>query len=124
MAKAGRPKANIDWEIVRKCFRAQCSVTEVAGKLGIDTDTLYKRCQQDLSRNISELSAECKQKGQADLRISMFESAENGSNTMQIWLSKNYLGMKDQTETKTDISLRSPIEVKLTADDTRSDPIG
>lgn len=123
MAKAGRPKANIDWGVVRVCFRAQCTVTEVAGKLGIDTDTLYKRCQQDLGCNISELSAECKQKGQADLRISMFESAESGSNTMQIWLSKNYLGMKDNMESKVDLALRSPIEVKLTADDTRSDPI-
>ena len=39
-----------------------------------------------------------KEKGKASLRKKMFDKAIKKDNThMQIWLSKNYLGMKDRT---------------------------
>ena len=96
--KPGRPKAPIDWEEVGKYLEAQCMGSEIAGKLGIDEETLYNRCKTDNNMGFSEFSRIKKSAGQSMLRASMYADAMSGDKTMKIWLSKQYLGMKDRHE--------------------------
>ena len=43
----GRPKAKIDWNFVGKALEADCSAVSIAAALGIEEDTLRKRCPAD-----------------------------------------------------------------------------
>lgn len=95
---AGRPKAEIDWRKVDNLLKAQCEATGIASMLGITVETLYRRCESD---NKVSFAIYCQQKraeGKELLRTKMFEGAMNGNVTMQIWLSKQYLGFKEPKE--------------------------
>ena len=45
----GRPRTEIDWQIVDEYLLAQCQGTEIADLLGIAADTLYRRCEEEFS---------------------------------------------------------------------------
>ena len=93
-----RPKANIDWGMVDEYLRAHCEGTGIAGILGISADTLYRACQEVHNIGFAEYSAQKKGEGKELLRAKMFSQAMGGDKTMQIWLSKQYLGMSDKQE--------------------------
>jgi hypothetical protein len=95
---AGRPEAIIDWTKVGKYLQAQCSAVGIAGLFGISVDTLYVRCQKDNNIDFSAFAAQKKSEGKELLRAKMFEQAMGGDRTIQIWLSKQYLDMKDKQE--------------------------
>lgn len=103
--KAGRPEANIDWNIVAKYLRAQCDSTGIASLLGISPDTLYRRCKIDNKMDYTAFSAQKKSEGKEMLRMVQFTTAfgdrEKGippSTTMQIWLGKQHLNQRDKNE--------------------------
>lgn len=86
----GRPKKEIDEKILGNLASIGCTIEECASVLGVSARTL--------SRNYAEIIESNKHKGKASLRKKMFDKAIKKDNTpMQIWLSKNYLGMKDRT---------------------------
>ena len=89
-----RPKKyNIDTEQVEKLASFGCSNTEIASFFG---------CSKDLiSKSYSTNIAKGKDKGKIRLRQLLWKSAERGNVTMQIWLSKQYLGMTDKQEITT-----------------------
>ncbi len=92
-----RPKKyNIDTEQVEKLASFGCSNTEIASFFG---------CSKDLiSKSYSTNIAKGKDKGKIRLRQLLWKSAERGNVAMQIWLSKQYLGMADKQEiTTTDL---------------------
>ena len=92
-----RPKKyNIDTEQVEKLASYGCSNTEIASFFG---------CSKDLiSKSYSTNIAKGKDKGKIRLRQLLWKSAERGNVAMQIWLSKQYLGMADKQEiTTTDL---------------------
>lgn len=91
-------KVVIDWEKVDKFLIAQCSGVEIAAELGIHENTLYAHCKEDHGMEFMAYSQEKKQKGKGQLRLRLWASAIGGDKTLQIWLSKQYLGMKDKTE--------------------------
>ena len=87
---AGRPKIYLDLEILKNLASIGCPDYEIAGVMGVSARTLQ--------RNYAEIIDQYKEKGKASLRKKMFDKAIKKDNTpMQIWLSKNYLGMKDRT---------------------------
>ena len=90
----GRPKKyNIDVEQVEKLASFGCSNTEIASFFG---------CSKDLiSKSYSTNVAKGKDKGKIRLRQLLWKSAERGNVAMQIWLSKQYLGMADKQEITT-----------------------
>ena len=98
---AGRPKADIDWEKVDKMLFAQCDGAGIAGVLGIDPETLYRRCQNDQKMGFSEYAAIKRADGKELLRYKQFEIAMTGDRSMLIWLGKQYLGQKDKTDVTT-----------------------
>ncbi len=89
-----RPKKyNIDTKQVEKLASFGCSNTEIASFFG---------CSKDLiSKSYSTNVAKGKDKGKIRLRQLLWKSAERGNVAMQIWLSKQYLGMTDKQEITT-----------------------
>jgi hypothetical protein len=57
---AGRPKANIDWEVVKKLLQSGCTAVEVCAYLSVDKNTLYNRCLSDNNCDFSTFTAKVK----------------------------------------------------------------
>ena len=91
---AGRPKLIIDQEILKNLASIGCPTYEIASVMNVSARTL--------KRNYADIIEQYREKGKASLRKKMWDKAVKKDNTnMQIWLSKNYLGMKDRTQNET-----------------------
>lgn len=77
----------VDRDLVYKLACIQCSDAEIAEVVGCSVERLRKRFGKILEQG--------KQKGRQSLRKAMYEKAMNGDSRLQIFLSKQYLGMKD-----------------------------
>ena len=85
----GRPKARVDEKILGNLAHIGSTIEECADILGVSARTL--------KRNFADIIHTHRNKGKASLRKKMYEKAVTKDNThMQIWLSKNYLGMSDR----------------------------
>lgn len=80
----------IDRELIYRLACIQCSDQEIAEVVGTTVTTLRKRFQKILDKG--------KQEGRKSLRRAMYEKAMNGDSRLQIFLSKQYLGMRDTPE--------------------------
>ena len=87
----GRPKINIDLDIVGNLASIGCTQEEIASVVGVSARTLQ--------RNFAEIIDRFKNKGKASLRKKMYEKAMKGNDKLLIWLSKNYLNMVDKVHT-------------------------
>ena len=104
----GRPKKDIDLDILGNLASIGCTQEEIGGVMGISARTLQ--------RNYAEIIEVNKNKGKASLRKKMWENAiRKGNPNMQIFLSKNVLGMKDRVETQTTVE---PLPLIIEADTT------
>ena len=102
---AGRPKVIIDQEILKNLASIGCPTYEIASVMNVSARTL--------KRNYAEIVDQFREKGKASLRKKMWDKAIKKDNTnMQIWLSKNYLGMKDRTQTE---SITEPLPLIIDA---------
>ena len=99
--KAGRPKAIIDWEKVKLWLRSNLTATEIAGKLGINSDTLYLRCHSDNNKEFSAWAQEFREHGYGDLRLVGYDEAVRQRNTrMIIHLHEWSLGQREKRDTE------------------------
>ena len=90
---AGRPRIFIDPKIIANLAQIGCTQEEIGSVVGISARTLQ--------RNYADIIWANREKGKASLRKKMWDKALTKDNTnMQVWLSKNYLGMKDRTVTE------------------------
>ena len=89
----GRPKKELDANVIANLSQIGCTQEEIGSVVGISARTLQRR--------FSDLVEENKNIGKASLRKRMWASALKGNPNMMIWLSKNYLGMKDRTVQET-----------------------
>jgi len=80
----------IDRDLVYKLACIQCSDQEIAEVVGTSAASLRKRFNSILEKG--------KQEGKKSLRRAMWEKAINGDTRVQIFLSKQYLGMRDTPE--------------------------
>lgn len=84
----GRPKIEIDVEILAKLCEVQCTVKEMAYIMGVSVDTL--------NRNYKDVINAGKSQGKIALRRAQWRNAVEKNNvTMQIWLGKQCLGQLD-----------------------------
>ena len=105
----GRPKSKIDEKILGNLAHIGCTLEEIGSILGVSARTLQ--------RNFAEIISASREKGKASLRKKMFEKAINKDNThMQIWLSKNYLGMKDRMVNE---QISEPLPLIIEAEDVK-----
>jgi len=89
----GRPNKKVDEKVIANLSQIGCTQEEIGSVVGISARTLQRR--------FSDLIEENKNIGKASLRKRMWASALKGNPNMMIWLSKNYLGMKDRTVQET-----------------------
>lgn len=107
----GRPRINIDLDIVGNLASIGCTQEEIASVVGVSARTLQ--------RNYAEIIDRFKNKGKASLRKKMWDKAVKKDNTnMQIFLSKNYLGMSDKVQ-QTNITEPLPLIIEAQAEDVK-----
>ena len=102
----GRPIKDVDEKILANLSQIGCTQEEIGSIVGISARTLQRRFADLLEVN--------KNKGKASLRKKMWDKAIKKDNThMQIWLSKNELGMKERSVNET---ITEPLPLIIEAD--------
>ena len=87
----GRPKKELDEDIIAKLSQIGCTQEEIGSVVGISA--------RQLQRRYADLVADNKNKGKASLRKKLWEKALKGDPKLLIWLSKNELNMVDKIHT-------------------------
>ena len=88
-----------------------CPDYEIASVLNVSARTL--------KRNYAEIINQYKEKGKASLRKKMWDKAVKKDNTnMQIFLSKNYLGMSDKVQ-QTNVPEPLPLIIEAKAEEVK-----
>lgn len=90
--KTGRPQVKIDENQVKQLASIGCTHAEIGAVLGCSSKTIQRR--------FVHLIKEGQERLKASLRRKQYSVAMDGNATMLIWLGKQYLDQKDQTETK------------------------
>ena len=85
--KVGRPKIEIDEDLLLKLATIHCTMKEMVDILGVSEDTL--------KRNFAGIIDKGKASGKMRLRRKQMEVALEGNPTMLIFLGKAMLGMSD-----------------------------
>lgn len=85
--KVGRPKIEIDEELLYKLATIHCTMKEMVDIIGVSEDTL--------KRNFAGIIDKGKAEGKMRLRRKQIEVAMQGSAPMLIWLGKNMLNQSD-----------------------------
>lgn len=99
MSKAGRPKKEFDAAVFRSLCKIQCTQEEICLILETTPKTLSGWCKRTFKMDFSNAYKMLSVDGKMSLRRAMYEKAVKDKNTtMQIWLSKQWLGMKDRVE--------------------------
>ena len=103
----GRPEkiSGVDPIVFEELCALQCTKKEICTVLHIGDRTLDKFCRTEYGRSFKDVFEEKRQGGLVSLRRSGFRLAEKNA-TAFIWLSKQWLGMKDnpQEDVKADRS--------------------
>ena len=86
----GRHRVEIDPEKVEMLAEFGCSTIEIARLHSCDEATIRKRFKAELQRGREQMKV--------NLRRLQWRNAENGSNSMLIFLGKNYLGQNDSNQ--------------------------
>ena len=86
----GRPRIVIDEERVELLARAFSTNAEIAAMLGINVDTLADNFSVPLKKG--------RDAAKGSLRAKQYARAMEGSDTMLIWLGKQYLDQKDKSD--------------------------
>tara|TARA_R100000329_G_scaffold149688_1_gene140839 strand:+ start:655 stop:1029 length:375 start_codon:yes stop_codon:yes gene_type:complete len=106
MAKTGRPKITIDWDVVKRLCNLQCTQTEIASVVNVSEDTLVRRIKSKYNLTYAEYYKKESAGGKASLRRAQWKKAigtkdsegkdkNDGSVPMLIWLGKQYLGQAE-----------------------------
>ena len=107
----GRPRINIDLDILGNLASIGCTQEEIASVVGVSARTLQ--------RNYADIIDRFKNKGKASLRKKMWDKAVKKDNTnMQIFLSKNYLGMSDKVQ-QTNVTEPLPLIIEAQAEEVK-----
>ncbi len=96
---AGRPRKEFNQKLFEELCHIQCTETEIAAVMDMDTNTLEKNIREIYNRNFSEVFAEKREGGRSSLRRAQWKKAiESNDTVMQIFLGKNLLNQKDKPE--------------------------
>jgi predicted transcriptional regulator len=86
----GRPKAQINVEVVKALAAIGCPVEEIADEVGVNKKTLERRFSKDIEKG--------RLKRNRSLRRKQFELAMKGDRTMLVWLGKVLLGQSEKIQ--------------------------
>ena len=97
--KMGRPKTEIDKEMFIKMCQFMCTEEDLADYFNCSVDTICNWCKKTYNKTFSEVYKKESQKGKVSLRNAMYKNAiKNNNSSVQIFLAKNQLGMKDKQD--------------------------
>lgn len=87
---SGRPKTILDKEQIKTLAEMQCTNTEIAAVMKCDAKTLTN------NEEYFQIIKDAREVGKKSLRRAMWDAAiKKHSTPILIWLSKQYLGMKE-----------------------------
>lgn len=86
----GRPRLDIDPNIVKEMAGIGCTIREIATVMGCSRDTIERHFAEEIVKGQEE--------SKAKLRRRQWQSAMGGSPAMLIWLGKQMLGQADKQE--------------------------
>ena len=95
--KAGQPKKEIDWEVVKKLCIMQCTIEEIADFLDMTPDTLEAATKELWGVTPSVAFKPWRGTGRCSMRRKQWKLADTNA-SMAIWLGKQYLDQKDTYE--------------------------
>ena len=111
--KGGRPKIEVNYDMIKKLASIFCTGEEIADILEISYDTLERRIKSKYKCSFADYIKKYNNTGKASLRRMQFKSAEAGNATLQVWLGKQYLGQTDKQEIDyTEKKIIIPDEIK------------
>ena len=105
---AGRPKKEPDKdfkETFEKLCGLQCTKEEIQDWFDISEKTLDRWVKDNYGEKFSDVYKSKRNKGKASLRRAQFKLAQKSA-AMAIWLGKQYLNQKDNTDTDETTLLR------------------
>jgi len=85
--KVGRPKIELDEELLYKLATIHCTMKEMVDIMGVSKDTLKNNFSHIIDKGMSD--------GKMRLRRKQIEVAMSGNHTMLIWLGKQMLGQSE-----------------------------
>lgn len=94
----GRKKADIDWDKVRIKMEAGSSGTEIAGSLGIHSETFYRRFKQKYKVGFDGMAHSRREAGYCNLRTVQYVSALSRNTRMMDKLGDVWLGQGKASE--------------------------
>lgn len=96
--KMGRPLIEINQEQFENLCSLHCTLIEIAEWFKCSEDTIERWSVRTYEATFADTFKKKSSKGKISLRRKMYETAMTGNVTMQIWLSKQQLGMTDKVE--------------------------
>ena len=88
--KGGRPKKELDYDMIENLAMIQCTQEEIASCLDVNVKTLRA------DEKFLELYKKGQEVGKKSLRRYQFDCAKKGNSAMLIWLGKQYLGQSEK----------------------------
>jgi len=114
--RGGRPKVEFDLEEVENLAALGCTQAEIAAFFGCSRQTVERRAHDDqefrdaLDRGMTAAKLSLRRR-----MIAIAESERNDAGKMAIWLSKQWLAMRDKVDTNSTIELKQdPATVRAT----------
>lgn len=98
----GRPKKQLDRNVVERLANRQCPMTEIAAVVGCAVNTLKRRFGRHLPL--------WREAGKQIIRSKQWEAMEKGNTVMLIWLGKQYLAQTDKINAAVELSTK-PVDV-------------
>lgn len=93
------PKADIDWDQVKRLCAIQCTRNEICAILDIHHTTLLDRCQKDNGITWKEFYEAARDGGKASIRRAQWQKGvEEKDTSMLRHLGKHYLDQHDRMD--------------------------
>lgn len=94
-AKIGRPRKEVDWDLVDSLCEIHCTKEEICSIIDMCEETLTTRCRETHDCSFSSYYKKACAGGKRSLRRAQFDSAYKGNATMLVWLGKQWLNQRD-----------------------------
>lgn len=104
----------VDWDKVDNLIMAGCTITQVAASIGMDRDTLYKKCEKEKNTPLSAYHQSKREHGDGLLLAAQYQKAIKDKNpTMLIWLGKQRLQQKENLEDRVNKDIEKKFDDKM-----------
>jgi hypothetical protein len=88
-------RIEFDSDMFERMCHIQCTQEEIAHVLGMSVDTLDRRVKEHYNQSFADVFNTKREYGKMSLRHKMYQTGMDGSVPMLIWLSKQWLGMRE-----------------------------